>query len=62
MNDIRYYMGKIECEIMTKGKRKALVSWNESGVIGNKSEGYKNVASGIEDIVPIRLLWRKKND
>lgn len=57
---IRYYMGKIECEILTKSKKKAIVVWNESGTIGNKSEGHKVVRFGDKDIVPIRMCWRNK--
>lgn len=58
--NVRYYKGKIKCEILHKSKKKALIRYLQGGKVGNKREGYKQVACFDKDIVPIRMCWRYK--
>ena len=59
-SDNRYYMGKQKCVVIGYGGKKHFVQWLERGKVGNKKEGYKEVYPGETDIVPSRLLRRKK--
>lgn len=59
--DIRYYKGIIECEIVGGMHNKALIRYRESGIVGMK-DLRKTVFPGELDIVPIRLCWRKERN
>lgn len=59
---IRYYMGKIRGLILMTSGRKALFSYLEEGVVGSKELGYKHVKTGNSDIIPIRMLWKKRRE
>lgn len=64
--EIRYYMGRHKICIMHKNKKKNIIMHMESGYVGNKREGYKNVEPGEYDIVLPRHCeytnWRKESD
>jgi len=64
ISNIRYYKGKIKCQIIHKGKKKALVKWLEScNIVGNKELGYKKVKTNDKDIIcSMRLLNKNKRD
>ena len=62
MSEIRYYRGEIPCEIIKKGKKKALIKYLVPGWVGNEKEGHKFVDYFDEDIVPIRMCWRKEKN
>ena len=58
--DFRYYMGRILGVIIIPNKKKALFEYLEKGRVGNKALGYKDVKCGDQDIVPMRMLRKKK--
>lgn len=59
---IRYYMGRIRGIIVMKSGKKALFRYFESGRVGNKDVGYKEVKPGQRDIIPMRLLRFKRKE
>lgn len=58
---IRYYMGRHKIIIIEKDKKKALIMHLEDGYVGNKDLGYKKVKNLDRDVVPMRILYKRKN-
>lgn len=59
---IRKYMGRHKIKILFHGKKKNLVEHLESGHVGNKQVGYKNVKKGDKDIVLSRHCYHFDNE
>jgi hypothetical protein len=57
---MRYYMGRHACIIVCHGGNKLLIMHLQSGHVGNKKQGYKDVRCFDMDICPTRLIRFKK--
>ena len=63
MSKIRYYMGRHAVYIIIANGKNCLIRHLQSGYVGNKEIGYKNVKFGDLDNAPTRLLRnRRKNN
>jgi hypothetical protein len=54
-------MGRHKIKILFHGKKKNLVEHLESGFVGNKQVGYKNVKKGDKDIVLVRHCYKNSH-
>ena len=61
---LRFYKGKYPCEVLHRGKKKALVMWLcYCDVVGSKKLGYKTVHIFDKDIInSMRLLEKEVRD
>ena len=59
---MRYYMGRHQCIILNSFGLKSVIMHLENGYTGNKEQGYKRVKCFEIDVVPTRLVRRKKNE
>ena len=60
---VRYYMGRHAVHIIIANGKNSLIRHLQSGYVGDKKTGYKNVKFGDLDNAPTRLLRnRRKNN
>ena len=61
VNEIRYYRGKVKCNLMVRAHRKAIIQYLENGIVGPKWS-QKEVTPKDMDIVLIRHCYRERKN
>ncbi len=57
---VRYYKGKYLVIILFKTSKKSMIKWKTNSMVGTHQLGFEQRKPGQIDIVPTRLLWKKK--
>lgn len=60
--DIRYYKGFFKMELLKLMDKKAMVRYLENALVGNKTDGMKEVKLNDKDIVLTRHCYKQRNE